>query len=158
MKTHLKILACGVALLLIAGCAQNPVEIVDAGEESAPQSLAKAPKAVVAGAYIVMFKADVANPSETAQGFGRAHGFKVGHVYSHALKGFSARLPAQAVAALQKNPNVSAIEPDLIMQAFAQVLPTGVDASMPNRHQARPMHRTWTLLLSIPESTAITKI
>lgn len=51
----------------------------------------------------------------------------LGHVYEHALKGFSASLPAAAVAALAKHPKVASIESDLVMQITAQTTPTGVD-------------------------------
>lgn len=40
------------------------------------------------------------------------HGGRLGHVYEHALQGFSIRLSPQAAAALARDPSVFAIEPD----------------------------------------------
>lgn len=76
---------------------------------------------------IVSFRDSVANPHAAAQALVNAHGGALGHVYEHALKGFSAQLPAQAVAALAKNPQVRLVEQDMVMEAFAQQTPTGVD-------------------------------
>ena len=42
------------------------------------------------------------------------------------MKGFSARLPAPAVEALQNNPHVKSIELDAQAEAFAQTVPTGI--------------------------------
>ena len=79
---------------------------------------------------IVALNDNVGNPEAVAKGFVSLHGGQLGHVYQHAVKGFSAQLPAAALEALQKNPLVKRIEPDLVMSAFAddvQVLPTGVN-------------------------------
>jgi hypothetical protein len=50
-------------------------------------------------------------------------GFRADHVYSHALRGFSARLTAGQIAALRSDTNVSYIEVDGTMTAIAQTLP-----------------------------------
>ncbi|WP_442505486.1 S8 family serine peptidase [Novipirellula sp. SH528] len=76
---------------------------------------------------IVAFNDNVANPSVVAKGLVNAHGGQLGHVYNHALKGFSAQLPEAALQALAKNPQIKQIEADLVMQAFSQITPTGVD-------------------------------
>lgn len=76
---------------------------------------------------IIAFNDNVANPSAVAKGLVNAHGGQLGHVYEHALKGFSAQLPEAALQALAKNPQIKRIETDLVMQAFAQITPTGID-------------------------------
>lgn len=58
------------------------------------------------------------------------HGGSRGFVYQHALRGFSAELPAAAVAGLARNPEVAYIDPDVpvtVAQDVTQTLPTGVD-------------------------------
>jgi subtilisin family serine protease len=75
------------------------------------------------------------------------HGFRADHVYSAALRGFSARLTGAQIAALRNDPMVAAIEPDGVMAIVqsaqkrpggggghgggggepAQVLPWGID-------------------------------
>ncbi len=54
-------------------------------------------------------------------------GFQAEHVYSAALRGFSARLTARQIAALEDDPTVASIEPDGEMHAVAQTLPWGIN-------------------------------
>lgn len=89
-------------------------------------AMASLPAGPVWEQVIVSLHENVANPRAVGQGVVDKHGGQLGHTYEHALKGFSAQLPAAAVAALQRNPNVKLVEPDLEMQAFAQLVPTGV--------------------------------
>ncbi|MES2784117.1 MAG: S8 family peptidase [Pseudomonadota bacterium] len=58
------------------------------------------------------FKPDVGDPPGEADRLLRAHGGQMLHTYSHAVKGFAARLPDAAVQALQNNPNIERIEQD----------------------------------------------
>jgi subtilisin family serine protease len=54
-------------------------------------------------------------------------GGQLGHVYEHALKGFSLQLPAAAATKLaERHPLIQAVEFDLAMHTFAQVVPNGV--------------------------------
>lgn len=54
-------------------------------------------------------------------------GFRADHVFSHAIRGFSARLTARQIADLENDPNVVLVEPDGTMTAIAQTLPWGID-------------------------------
>lgn len=54
-------------------------------------------------------------------------GFRAEHVYSAALRGFSAQLSARQIADLEDDPTVAYIEPDGEMQVIAQTLPWGID-------------------------------
>ena len=63
-------------------------------------------------AVIVVFHDSVPDPVALTAQMARDHGFATDHVYRHALKGFSAKLPAQAQQALLHNPNVAYIAPD----------------------------------------------
>ncbi|MFZ3154301.1 S8 family peptidase, partial [Pseudomonas sp.] len=80
-----------------------------------------------------------------AQALAKRHGFSLGHVYSRALEGFSARLNAKQLRALRADTRVAYIEQDLPMFVLggpvqaqakpggsstapaAQVLPWGID-------------------------------
>lgn len=64
------------------------------------------------GQYIVVFKREVPEPAALAAQLAQQQGGRLLHSYSHALKGFAARLPAAAVAALRNNPNVEHVEQD----------------------------------------------
>jgi subtilisin family serine protease len=78
------------------------------------------------GSYIVVLK-DTASPSALARAHADRYGARVGHVYRHALKGYSATLSSDRVAALKADPNVAAVAPDLPVHALVQTLPTGID-------------------------------
>jgi subtilisin family serine protease len=71
------------------------------------------------GSYIVVLRAGTASPAAVAAEQAGRLGGSVGFVYSHALTGYSARLPVTAVAALAADPRVGWIEPDGIMRADA---------------------------------------
>ncbi len=55
------------------------------------------------------------------------HAFQADHVYSAALRGFSARLNAQQIDALERDPMVAFVEEDGTMIAIAQTLPWGIN-------------------------------
>ena len=98
---------------------------------SAPQEARQAPEALVAAAapgtvagraipeqYIVVFKREVRDVPGLARQLAAAHGGSPRFVYEHALKGFAARIPAAAAAALSRNPNVAYVEQDQVAQAW----------------------------------------
>ena len=72
---------------------------------------------IVPGQYIVTFAKSVGDPRGLAKQLAAQHGGSVRFTYTAALKGFAATLPEEAVEALQNNPNVASIEPDLIVRA-----------------------------------------
>ncbi|MCO1582547.1 S8 family serine peptidase [Crossiella sp. SN42] len=87
---------------------------------------ATAPVAQAAGEpadYLVTLTDHATDPAALAAG----HGAQVGHVYRHALSGFSASLSPVAVAALRRDPRVRSVEPDAVVRTTAQTVPTGVD-------------------------------
>ncbi len=61
------------------------------------------------------------------QALERDRGFRADHVYSAAVRGFSARLTARQIADFENDPSVAHVEPDGIMQVTAQILPWGID-------------------------------
>ncbi len=82
---------------------------------------------VVQGEYIVLFDRSLPDPAAAARGLARAHGLGLGHVYGTAVKGFSAEIPQQAVAAIRRDPRVVRVEPVRAYTFAVQDLPTGVD-------------------------------
>ena len=72
----------------------------------------------VSGQYIVVFKNDVQDVEGLAQSLIRAHGATHRHTYSHAIKGFAARMSDAAAAALARNPQVAYVEQDQVMHAI----------------------------------------
>jgi subtilisin family serine protease len=84
-----------------------------------------APDEPVRSTYIVVLTDDVssARVPEHAQELARAHEGLVGHVYQHALKGFSVELTRGHAIALARNPRVASVEPDQAVEAFATQSP-----------------------------------
>ncbi|HVM34245.1 MAG TPA: S8 family serine peptidase [Actinomycetota bacterium] len=81
---------------------------------------------VIAGEYIVVLKNGAA-PRRAATRHARVFGLNVGHVYRHALKGYSARIPRAAVPLIAQLPGVRWVEPARVVTAAAQTVPTGVN-------------------------------
>lgn len=86
-----------------------------------------APSERAPGQYIVVLQDDVDNPGQVAQELAAQHGLGVGLVYEHALKGFSATVPAARLEKLQQDPRVAFVSEDRAVSTQAQVIPTGVD-------------------------------
>jgi subtilisin family serine protease len=74
-----------------------------------PPAALAAPSAT--GTWIVTLR-DGVRSANVAHGMARQHGGQVGHVYTHALNGFSFRGSQTAATALMRNPNVVLVEAD----------------------------------------------
>ena len=75
--------------------------------------------------YIVVFKSSLPDAAAEARALVAQHGGTLRFTYTTAIKGFSAKLPLQAVEALRRNPNVASVEPDqLVRGADVQSVPT----------------------------------
>ncbi len=68
--------------------------------------------AVQAERFIVVFRAAVLDPDVLTDQLVRGHGGAEHYRYRYALKGFAATLPAPAVEAIRRNPNVAWVEAD----------------------------------------------
>jgi subtilisin len=79
--------------------------------------------------YIVELSDSSSNPLSMASIFAsRYHtDVKTEHVFRHALKGFSVRLPVAVADRLRLDPDVLRVEADQAVHATAQTLPTGID-------------------------------
>lgn len=71
----------------------------------------------IPGQYIITFKSDVGDIPGLAKKIVSDNGGQLKFVYTHALKGFAAKLSPQAVTALKKNPRIDKIEQDQIATA-----------------------------------------
>ena len=76
--------------------------------------------------YIVQLRTTVEPVTETRR-LSQQHGLSVGFVYRDALKGFAAIIPPGRVAQVRNDPAVLTVEPDLIVRAIAQTVPTGIE-------------------------------
>lgn len=76
--------------------------------------------------YIVVLHESVESPAAAASEIAGQVGGQVGFIYEHALKGFSIRVPAEAVAGLKRNPKIKYVVTDDLRYAFEQTVPTGI--------------------------------
>jgi subtilisin family serine protease len=95
-----------------------------AGEPTGPSN-----PAAIADQYIVQFSDSEKDVPGLAKQLAAQSGGTLGFTYTTAIKGFSAHIPAHAVAALQHNPHVANIEPDQVVQLFGSetAAPWGLD-------------------------------
>src|SRR5918996_4666873 len=77
--------------------------------ESPQLSVAKSP---TADRYIIVFDRGVQDAPGLARALTVAYGGTLHFTYEHAIKGFAARLPAPAAAAIARHPSVTLVEPD----------------------------------------------
>ena len=72
---------------------------------------------IIPGEYLVVFRTGTRDVPGLANRLAAAQGGEIRFVYQHAIQGFAARLPEQALEALQKNPAIDYIEPDQVVWA-----------------------------------------
>jgi subtilisin family serine protease len=101
----MKLKALALAALVVSGSAWAQ----QATGENVRQFGASRP---IQGQFIVVFKQNVSNPTALSAQLEAQAGAQVLHRYQHAIKGFSARMSAQAAEALVRNPNVDFVEQD----------------------------------------------
>ena len=85
---------------------------------------------VIPDSYIVLL--DSEHPSAVARDHARRHGVRVDRVYQAALQGYAATIPEPALPAIQRDPRVLVVEPNIRMEAFSAdepIIPTGIKRS-----------------------------
>ncbi len=93
--------------------------------------------------FIVTLSDSVAHPADVARQHTALSGARVHHVYSHALKGYSATLPEAALARIRADGRVLRIERDGIMRA--ETTQTGATWGIDRIDQANlPLSGTFT--------------
>ncbi len=85
-----------------------------------------AARAESAYSYIVVLH-DGTDARAVAREHASRHAADVMHVYSHALNGYAARIPADRVATVKADSRVRSVSVDREVRAVAQTLPTGID-------------------------------
>ena len=113
MKYRLALAA--VTLFGMAACSERSDTLTSPTPTAAPAGRADTTPAL-RDQYIVVFQDDVSDPGALADQLVHANGGAVRFRYSHALKGFAATLPGQALEAIRHNPNVSYVEADGILR------------------------------------------
>jgi subtilisin len=128
MKRHMLLFVMMLAsFAMLTGCVQGFLE--------GPQEAADVPSlwgqgtqngAQVRDQFIVGLKPGT-DPRAAASEIAAQHRGRVLYVYTTALLGFALRVPAAAIASIQRDPRVEFIEPDRIFTIDVQSLPTGIN-------------------------------
>ena len=82
---------------------------------------------VVPNHYIVVLRDSTNHPGRVAERHAQNRDARIGHVYSHALKGYAAEIPPDELSAVRQDPNVVSVEPDVRGGVASQETPTGID-------------------------------
>lgn len=115
-------------VLLFAACSEQPSGPVDQNGDAlgkaAPMDQSDT-DIDLKDRYIVVFKKSVGNVDRLVDEMTRGNGSSVHFRYRHALKGFCATIPPQALEGLRRNPNVDYIEADgPVFASGTQTLPS----------------------------------
>ena len=112
MKLRILWLVASLALVVTA-CNEEPSGPADANPAEGPTSLSKGKSDIdVRDRYVIVFKNNVEDVDAATAQLMRGKGGTVHYRYRHAIKGFAATIPPQAVDGIRHNPNVETIEPD----------------------------------------------
>jgi subtilisin family serine protease len=106
----------GVALA-IAGCSNDDSLLGTTSNVPDAPSASRASARVIPGAYVVVFRDEVANVPARARALAAEHGGTLRYTYTAAVKGFAAELPEAAAEALRRWPEVALVEADQVFQA-----------------------------------------
>jgi subtilisin len=98
------------------------------GSGLAANAAVPAPSDLGAGNYVVVLK-DSASARAVASAHAERFGLDVGHVYTSALQGYSATMPASVAALVEAAPAVAWVQKDTPVATTAQSLPTGINRS-----------------------------
>ncbi|HSJ20382.1 MAG TPA: S8 family serine peptidase [Nocardioidaceae bacterium] len=98
------------------------------GSSLAANAAVHGPADLGAGSYVVVLK-DSAPARTVASAHAELFGLDVGHVYTSALQGYSATMPASVAALVEAAPAVAWVQKDRPVATTAQTLPTGINRS-----------------------------
>ncbi|MCH9018112.1 MAG: S8 family serine peptidase, partial [Chloroflexi bacterium] len=111
MKKRFSILAI-MAAILLAALAASPVAGAAKGQDGPIPT------------HIIVFNEGV-DARDAAGSLANAHGLSVNNVYTHALSGMAAVVPAGRLNALANDPRVAFVEANQVVEAFD--IPTGIE-------------------------------
>ncbi len=104
------------ATLAFVGCQDDPLPTEPVLETDLSAMTASVQEAGIgADDWIVVFKDGTHDPPGLAKKLTAEHGGTVRSTYQHVLRGFSGKIPPQAIEGIRRNPNVDFVEQDGIV-------------------------------------------
>lgn len=133
------------SVVFLASCQEAPAPFQpDAPQDMAPVLAASPAQQAVVDRWIVVLADQGRDPGDLPnQLVGAARG-QLHFTYRHAIKGFSATLPAAAVEALRRNPQVAYMEADQVMQAWTTTQTNATWGLDRVDQRALPLNGTYT--------------
>jgi subtilisin family serine protease len=104
--------------LAVAACSESSMPTRVAAPTAA-RAVTAAATAAIPDEFIVVFRPDVTDVPDLAQQLASAQGASIRFVYQNALKGFAAQMSQAGADALARNPLVSYVEQDQVVNAIA---------------------------------------
>jgi aqualysin 1 len=102
-----------LGVLVLSACSDLPRDASITGpSDLARQASTEAGSELIPDQYIVVFRGDVTDPAALAGTLVTTAGGSLLYVYTHALKGFAARLTEAGVALVRAHPSVERVEQD----------------------------------------------
>ncbi|CAN5880373.1 hypothetical protein BH24GEM1_BH24GEM1_09240 [soil metagenome] len=101
--------AGALAVLANTACRDSAPPSDPTAPDLSPQDVSSARES-----FIVVFRHGTGDVPGLAARLAAQHGGEISHVYQHAIRGFAVRVPVQALAGLQRNPNVAYVEADQV--------------------------------------------
>ena len=119
--------AFGALGMAMSACQELAAPISDAASLQNPAPVESAPNVsgLIPDQYIVVLHRDVIDVPGRANALTKAHGGSIHQTYSKVMKGFSARMSADAAEALLSDPNVAYIEQDRVVTLAGAGTQTG---------------------------------
>ena len=119
MRTGFQALGLGLAALAAQACALLAVPALAGAAPVAP-----ATSASPAAPYVIVYKDSVSSPGNETAALHKAAGVNPGLTYASAFKGFAASLTGSQLTAVQSDPNVAYVEPDVTFTSDSGVFLT----------------------------------
>jgi subtilisin family serine protease len=113
------LLSAATVVLVLAACSGEPLAALPGDTGLGPLAAGAQAGQPIPDRYIVVFHDDVANGRALAAQMVRGAGGQLHFTYEHAINGFAATLPPQAVTGIGRNPNVAYVEQDSVVTIVA---------------------------------------
>ncbi|HTJ24223.1 MAG TPA: S8 family serine peptidase [Gemmatimonadaceae bacterium] len=105
-----------VLSLAVAACSESST-LTRVAAPTAARTAGAAAEAAIPDEFIVVFRPDVSDVADLAQQLAAAQGASIRFIYQNALKGFAAQMSSAGADALARNPLVSYVEQDQVVNA-----------------------------------------